>query len=135
MPTFWEVPEKFREICRDLRLFSLITKTMYLIKPQNKGILVGIEQSRQSRLPPGSSYKGSEAKCPKAHLQGRHFPGQTPCALLVKSPGCYMGNQEEDVQPSISCTCFFPRCWFLVLAEGSPLIPGSPFTLRRVLSM
>lgn len=58
MPTFWEVPEKFREICRDLRLFSLITKTMYLIKPQNKGILVGIEQSRQSRLPPGLLIQG-----------------------------------------------------------------------------
>lgn len=55
MPTFWEVPEKFREICRDLRLFSLITKTMYLIKPQNKGILVGIEQSR---LPPGLLIQG-----------------------------------------------------------------------------
>lgn len=112
MPTFWEVPEKFREICRDLRSFSFITKTMYLIKPQNKGILVGIEQGRQSRVLQGSSYKRSEAKCPRAALQGRHFPGQTPCALLVKSPGCYMGNQEEDIQPSISCTWFCPDVGF-----------------------
>lgn len=97
MPTFWEVPEIFREICRDLRSFSFITKTVYLIKLQNKGILVGTEQSRQSSLLAGSSYKGSEAKCPRAALQGRHFPGQTPCALLVKSPDCYPGNKEKRI--------------------------------------
>lgn len=111
MPTSWEVSEKSREICRDLRSFFHHKSNVSYQAPKQRDL--GRNRAGQAEQgPPRLLIQGKRSKMPQSTSTGKAFPSQTPCALLVKSPGCYMGNQEEDIQPSISFTWFCPGVGF-----------------------